>query len=287
LPGADRVAEAAIVYNPRCVDPHFLPIVVCPRCQRAGGMSGTKALRCSCGFALEPTDGYVDLLGATGQGEPTQTTSEQRLMESPVVARLYERVWRPTFVRVLAGRGAGAAVGGTSGEFFIHKGALALDGAAAAARSVVWPGAVHPGPGRGRARRAGGRPRHLARHARGRGRAQPRLRQRGAGPRRRPRPAVRRRQLRRRQQRRRAPRLRRRRAGAPRGPARAAPRRASSSAPRSRRRRRLVGRVTARLAGIRRYEVTGELRAQLARLGFAEYEELRLGGAFVFRARRP
>ena len=48
----------------------------------------------------------------------------------------------------------------------------------------------------------------------------------------------------------------------------------------------LVGRVTARLAGIRRYD-PGELRAQLARLGFAEYEELRLGGAFVFRARRP
>jgi SAM-dependent methyltransferase len=48
----------------------------------------------------------------------------------------------------------------------------------------------------------------------------------------------------------------------------------------------LVGRWTARVAGIRRYD-PGELRAQLSRLGFAEYEELRLGGAFVFKARKP
>ena len=47
----------------------------------------------------------------------------------------------------------------------------------------------------------------------------------------------------------------------------------------------LIGRIAARVAGIRRYD-PGDLRAQVSRLGFAEYEELRLGGAVVFRARK-
>lgn len=281
-----RVGAAAIVYNQRCVDPHFLPIVVCPRCQRAGGMSGTKALRCSCGFALEPTDGYLDLLGATGQGEPTSTTSEQRLMESPVVARLYERVWRPTFVRVLAGRGAGAAVGGFAGEFFIHKGALALEGATAPlldlscgpglftrALAAAAPGALVVGLDISRAMLevAAGRSRGYANVVLVRGDAHRLPFADGSF------------------------------AGVNNAGALHAYDDAEQALHEVRRVLRpggifvgstfaqaptLVGRVTARLAGIRRYD-PGELRAQLSRLGFAEYEELRLGGAFVFRARRP
>ncbi len=48
-------------------------------------------------------------------------------MNSELVARIYERLWRPTFVRMLAGKGAGAALGGVSGELFIHKHSLDLD----------------------------------------------------------------------------------------------------------------------------------------------------------------
>src|SRR5258706_5546545 len=84
--------------------------------------------RCAtCG--LEPTStnpGVIDLIDVA-VGEPTVTTTEQRLMESELVARLYERFWRPAFVRMLAGKGAGAAVGGLSGELFIHKHGLSLD----------------------------------------------------------------------------------------------------------------------------------------------------------------
>jgi SAM-dependent methyltransferase len=268
------------------VDPHFLPIVVCPRCQRAGGMSGTKALRCSCGFALEPTDGYVDLLGATGQGEPTQTTSEQRMMESQLVARLYERVWRPTFVRVLAGKGAGAAVGGTSGELFIHKQSLGLDdrggpwldlscGPGVFTRSIgaAAPGALVVGLDISRAMLevAAARTASYGNVALIRADAHDLpfidgsfegVNNSGAlhaydDP-----EAVFRevwRVLR---------------------PGGLYVGSTFAAAP------TLLGKVVSRVAGIRRFEVR-ELRAWLARLGFADFEELRLGGAFVFRARRP
>jgi len=48
----------------------------------------------------------------------------------------------------------------------------------------------------------------------------------------------------------------------------------------------LLGRIAAHAAGIRRFE-SGELRAWLQRIGFSDYEDVRLGGAFVFRVRRP
>jgi hypothetical protein len=48
----------------------------------------------------------------------------------------------------------------------------------------------------------------------------------------------------------------------------------------------LLGRLAARAAGIRRFEPS-ELRAWLQRIGFADYEDVRLGGALVFRVRRP
>jgi SAM-dependent methyltransferase len=50
--------------------------------------------------------------------------------------------------------------------------------------------------------------------------------------------------------------------------------------------RSLMGKLAARAAGIRRFE-PDELRAWLARVGLGEFEELRLGGAFIFRARKP
>lgn len=48
-------------------------------------------------------------------------------MESELVANLYERFWRPGFVRVMAGKGAAAGTGGFAGEFFIHKNCLAME----------------------------------------------------------------------------------------------------------------------------------------------------------------
>ncbi|MFT3699627.1 MAG: methyltransferase domain-containing protein [Kofleriaceae bacterium] len=110
------------------MDPAVLPILQCPRCRTAAPYANLKTPRCKhCG--LEPghtSAGVLDLIDAD-TGEPTAPTSEQRLMESDLVARIYDRVWRPGFVRMLAGKGAGAAVGGISGELFIHKHSLNLD----------------------------------------------------------------------------------------------------------------------------------------------------------------
>ena len=258
---------------------------MCPQCGRAGTLAIGRTLRCTCGLAIDTRAGYLDLL-TPGHAEPTASTSEQRLMESSLVARLYERVWRPAFVRVLAGRGAGAAVGGFSGEFFIHKGALSLDGSAGPlldlscgpglftrALAAAAAGALVVGLDISRAMLevAAGRSRGYANVVlvRGDGHKLPFADASFAGINN---------------------------AGALHAyddaeqvlrevhrvlrPGGVLVGSTFAQAP------SLVGRVTARLAGIRRYD-TGELRAQLARLGFAEYEELRLGGAFVFRARRP
>jgi ubiquinone/menaquinone biosynthesis C-methylase UbiE len=48
----------------------------------------------------------------------------------------------------------------------------------------------------------------------------------------------------------------------------------------------LVGRVTSQLTGIRRFDPL-ELHAWLSRIGFADYEDIQLGGAFIFRVRKP
>src|SRR5262245_21406137 len=97
----------------------------CPGCHaplRAGG----RQLSCeSCGRSWSERGGYFDLID-TSAGEPTASSAEQRLMESELVARLYERLWRPTFVRLLAGGGTDAFTGGFGGEFFIHKNALSI-----------------------------------------------------------------------------------------------------------------------------------------------------------------
>src|SRR6201999_2541613 len=68
----------------------------------------------------------LDLIDTTA-GEPTAANTEARLMESALIARLYERLWRAAVVGLFAGKGAGAAVGGISGELFIYKHSLALD----------------------------------------------------------------------------------------------------------------------------------------------------------------
>ena len=84
-------------------------------------------MRCDgCSLSFSDKGGYIDLLDTAALGEPTAATAEQRLMESELVARLYERFWRPAFVRMFAGTGPNAFTGGFSGEFFIHKNALSL-----------------------------------------------------------------------------------------------------------------------------------------------------------------
>jgi SAM-dependent methyltransferase len=103
-------------------------LVRCPSCRAAGLARRGRQLECrGCGRAVPDDGGYFDFLVGSARGEAPATTPEQRLMESELVARLYERFWRPAFVRLLAGSGAAGATGGFPGEFFIHKNALNLD----------------------------------------------------------------------------------------------------------------------------------------------------------------
>jgi SAM-dependent methyltransferase len=273
-------------YNRR-VDPAILPILQCPRCRVDAPFKDLRAPRCrACGF--EPATsvpGVVELVD-TRAGEPLPSTTEQRLMESELVARLYDRFWRPTFVRLLAGKGAGAAVGGLSGELFIHKHGLGLDdragpwldlscgpGAFARALAAAAPGALVVGLDISRAmlevaaHRTGGYTNVVL--VRGDAHALPFADGAFAGVNN---------------------------AGAlhayddpelvfreVRRVLKAGGHYVGSTfaaAP------SLVGRLTARAAGIRRFEPS-ELRAWLQRLGFADYEDVRLGGALVFRVRRP
>jgi SAM-dependent methyltransferase len=100
----------------------------CPSCRASELARRGRQLDCrACGRSYPDMGGYFDLLVGSARGEPPPTTPEQRLMESELIARLYERFWRPAFVRMLAGSGAAGATGGFAGEFFIHKNALGLD----------------------------------------------------------------------------------------------------------------------------------------------------------------
>ena len=100
----------------------------CPACRAVELARRGRQLECrACGRAYPDHGGYFDLLVGSTAGVPPPTTAEQRLMESELVARLYERFWRPAFVRLFAGSGASGATGGFPGEFFIHKNALGLD----------------------------------------------------------------------------------------------------------------------------------------------------------------
>jgi SAM-dependent methyltransferase len=230
--------------------------------------------------------GFIDLLAAASEHEPVAATTEQSFMESPLVARVYERFWRPAFVRVLGGKGAGSAVGGASGEIFIHKQSLSLDdrpgpwldlscGAGMFTRAIASaaPGALVVGLDISRsmlevsAQRTHGYPNVVL--LRADAHALPFADASFGGINN---------------------------ASAlhayddpdqvftevlrvlrPGGTYVAS---TYAEAP------SLGGRLVARAAGIRRFKPE-QLRAWLQRIGFAEYEELRLGAAFIFRARRP
>ena len=207
-------------------------------------------------------------------------------MESDLIARIYERVWRPTFVRLLAGRGAGASVGGAVGELFIHKHSLALDdrpgpwldlscgpGVFTRALAASAPGALVVGLDIAKAmldvaasRTSGYNNVQLVR-----GDAHTLLFTDASFD----------------------------------GVNNAAalhtyddPEQVFREVARILRpggfyvgstfaeAPSFVGRMLARAAGIRRFD-SSELRSWLQRIGFADYEELRLGGAFVFRAKKP
>jgi len=228
----------------------------------------------------------LDLIDVAIGGEPMASTTEQRLMESDLVARVYDRFWRPTFVRMFGGKGAGGAVGGLSGELFIHKHSLSLDdrpgpwldlscgpGAFVRALAAAAPGALVVGLDISRAmlevaaqRTSGYTNAVLIRadaHALpfvdgvfgGVNNAgalhaydDPELVFREI-----------RRVLR---------------------PGGLYVGSTFAEAP------HLFGRLAARATGIRRFE-SGELRAWLQRIGFSDYEDVHLGGALVFRVRRP
>ncbi|MGE0869838.1 MAG: class I SAM-dependent methyltransferase [Kofleriaceae bacterium] len=243
--------------------------------------------RCS-GCGLEPSlqHGFLDLIDTATAGEPTPPTTEQRLMESDLVARIYDRFWRPAFVRLFAGHGAGASVGGLSGELFIHKHGLALDdrrgpwldlscgpGAFARALGAAAPGALVVGLDISRAmlevavQRTGGYPNVVL--IRGDAHALPFV------------------------------------DGAFEGVNNAGALHAYDDPELVFREIRrvlrsgghyvgstfaeapsIIGRLASRAAGIRRFDPS-ELRAWLHRIGFADYEDIRLGGSLVFRVRRP
>jgi SAM-dependent methyltransferase len=274
-------------YNPP-VDPAVLPILSCPRCRAAASFSNVHTLRCTnCGLEPQTTiPGVLDLIDVAVGGEPTAANTEQRLMESDLVARIYDRFWRPSFVRLLAGKGAGAAVGGLSGELFIHKHSLALDdrpgpwldlscgpGAFVRALAAAAPGALIVGLDISRAmlevaaQRASGYTNVVL--VRGDAHALPFIDGAFGGVNNAGAlhayddPELVFREIRR--------------VLRPNGIYVGS---TFAEAP------SLLGRLAARAAGIRRFE-PGELRAWLQRIGFADYEDVRLGGALVFRVRRP
>jgi SAM-dependent methyltransferase len=268
------------------VDPAVLPILSCPRCRADAPFKDLRAPRCRvCGLEPPSTHGLLDLIDSTAGEAPTVTT-EQRLMESDLVARLYDRFWRPTFVRLLAGKGAGAAVGGLSGELFIHKHGLGLDdrsgpwldlscgpGAFARALAAAAPGALVVGLDISRAmlevaaQRTAGYSNVVL--IRGDAHALPFVDAAFAGVNNAGAlhayddPELVFREIRR--------------VLAPGGHYVGS---TFAEAP------TLLGRLAARAAGIRRFEPS-ELRAWLQRIGFADYEDVQLGGALVFRVRRP
>jgi len=269
------------------VDPALLPLLQCPRCGAAGSLDGARSLTCrQCGLEVERHHGFLDLLDVQTRGEPTASTREQRAMESPLVARLYERTWRPAFVRLVAGSGAGSAVGGFPGELYIHKNSLGIDdrhgpwldlscgsGLFTRALAAAAPGALVIGLDISRAmldvaaRRAKGYTNVAL--LRGDAHNLPLVSSAFEGINN---------------------------GGAlhayddPEQVFREVWRvlkpgglyvgQTFAEAP------SLVGKIAARAAGIRRFD-PDELRAWLNRIGFADFEEIRLGGSFIFKTRKP
>jgi SAM-dependent methyltransferase len=257
----------------------------CPACSSEEMETHGGDLSCpSCNATFGDRGGWLDLLDAAH--EPIASTPEQRLMESELVARIYERFWRPAFVRVFAGGGASSATGGFSGEFFIHKNALGMED-----REGPWLD-LSCGPGNFTRAMASSSPgawvvgldisRAMLEVAAKRSRGYSAV-------------------------------------ALVRADAHDLPFRSGSFvgvnnsgalhvyddpeavfnevmrvikpggvfvggtfAPAS----SMFGRIAARVAGIRRFDPK-ELRVWLSRVGFADYEEIRLGDAFIFRVRKP
>lgn len=110
------------------MDPAFAALLRCPGCASCGMQWHGRRLACAtCAAELDTSGDFFDLLHAGAGEPPAAATVEQGFMESELVARLYERLWRPGFVRLMAGKGAGAATGGFAGEFFIAKNSLAME----------------------------------------------------------------------------------------------------------------------------------------------------------------
>ncbi|HET6612794.1 MAG TPA: methyltransferase domain-containing protein, partial [Kofleriaceae bacterium] len=247
--------------------------------------SGRDGVCERCGHRVSARRGYLDLIDGRA-GEPTPSSPEQRLMESELVARAYDRLFRPAFVRVLAGSGAGSHAGGVTGELFIHKSCLALDerdgpwldlscgpGAFARAMAAAAPGALVVGADISRAMLevAAASAKGYANLALVRADAHdlPFADKSFTGVNN---------------------------AGSlhvyddpeavfgevwrvlsPGGVYVGSTFSRASS---------VLGRTASKLAGIRRFDPP-ELRAWLSRLGFSDYEDIRFSGAFIFRARRP
>ncbi len=268
------------------MDPAFVAVLQCPVCHAKDLQDLSGFVSCtSCGTEFESGEGYLSMLDHK-RGEPTASTTEQRLMESELVARIYERVWRPTFVRVVAGKGASKSTGGFPGEFFIHKNSLAMDdrdgpwldlscgpGLFTRAMAATSPGALIIGLDISKAMLE-----VAARRSKGYSNVE--LVRADAHD---------------------LPFIDASVGGVNNSGALHAyddPPRAFEEILRVLRpggvyvastfsnTKSLVGRVAARVSGIRRF-TPPELRAQLSRIGFVDYEEIRLGDAFIFRTRKP
>ncbi len=264
----------------------FTALFRCPECLKSNLALQSKQLICNdCGHCCPGRSGFFDFRAGSLE-KRVASTAEQRLMESELVARVYERFWRPAFVRVIAGKGADALTNGFSGEFFIHKNSLGMDD-----REGPWLD-LSCGPGSFSRAMASASPgsrvvgldiaKSMVEVATSRGQGYDNL-------------------------------------AFVRGDAHELPFVdgcmggvnnsgalhvyddpeavfneiwrvlrsdglfvGSTFAPA----KTFVGRLSSRVAGIRRF-APAELRAWLARIGFADYEEVRLGSAFIFRVRKP
>ena len=84
----------------------FGDVVGCPLCHGPLSPAERGAFACApCGALYPATDGLADLVPPEpGQAE----TPNMRIMESGLLARVYERAWRPVLTRLLTGMSHGA-----------------------------------------------------------------------------------------------------------------------------------------------------------------------------------
>lgn len=109
------------------MDSGFAELLRCPGCTACGMQRSGRQLVCAtCAMRLDAGGDFIDVLKPAAR-EPVPASAEQRFMESELVARMYERFWRPALVRIMAGKGAGGVTGGFAGEFFIAKNSLAME----------------------------------------------------------------------------------------------------------------------------------------------------------------